>query len=199
MLCWLYQVSLVFTASCENDVISENSIKLITYNAGNADTLNIFQKRKQLFEDKFFFNSDIICLQEFTPIDDTDIVILENFDNKLNVDYYGIDGGDSTGLSIYTNYNIINYGWLKQDLEDTYALWCDMIISDDTIKVINVQLQSIRLEDDELESMTAANKIFNLPNKITSIYSKLKRGFVWREQQVRKLENLISNSCHPVW
>ena len=73
-----------------------------------------------------------------------------------------------------------------------------MIISDDTIKVINVQLQSIRLEDDELESMTAANKIFNLPNKITSIYSKLKRGFVWREQQVRKLENLISNSCHPV-
>ena len=84
-------------------------------------------------------------------------------------------------------------------MEDTYALWCDMIISDDTIKVINVQLQSIRLEDDELESMTAANKIFNLPNKITSIYSKLKRGFVWREQQVRKLENLISNSCHPVW
>lgn len=199
LLSGLYQVSLIYTISNTNDTVAiEASIKLITYNTGNVDTLNIFQKRKQLFENLFFDNSNIICLQEFTPNEETDIVILEGFEHKLNVDYYGIVGGDSSGLSIYTNYEIIKYGWLKQDHEDTYALWSDMIISEDTMRLINVQLQSIRLEDDELESMTEASKIFNLPYKIISIFSKLKRGFVWREEQVRKLENLISNSNHPV-
>jgi len=194
-----YQVSLIYNVSNkEKPSFSAKGINLITFNTGNADTIDSFKKRKDMFESELFQTSDIICLQEFTPCNDSGIILLESFKHKISVDYYGVYSGDSSGLSVYTNFKIIKYGWLKQNREDTYALWCDLIISDDTIKLINIQLQSIRLEDDELESMTQIRKFINLPSRLASIYSKLKRGFVWREEQVRKLEVLISTSNHPV-
>jgi len=194
-----YQVSLIYNVSTkEKTSFPEKGINLITFNTGNADTIDSFKKRKNMFENDLFQTSDIICIQEFTPCNDSGINVLKTFKHNINVDYYGVYSGDSSGLSVYTNFKIIKYGWLKQNWEDTYALWCDLIISDDTIKLINVQLQSIRLEDDELESMTQIRKFINLPSRLASIYSKLKRGFVWREEQVRKLEQLISTSNHPV-
>jgi len=172
--------------------------KIISYNTGNSDTLNLTKRRKEIFNDKLFLDSDIICLQEFCPNDELGIDVLENFENSVSVDYYGIINGDSSGLSFYTNYEITNFGHLKQKLEDTYALWCTIVINNDTINLINVQLQSIRLEEDELESMTELTKITSLPGNFVSIYSKLERGFLWREEQVAMLEELITGSNYPV-
>ena len=199
LLSGIYQVSLVYNISNGQDPkLPAKEINLVTFNTGNADTIDTFNKRKYLFKDEVFTKSDIICLQESIPEDENGINVLANFKNNINVDYYGIAGGDSSGLSVYTNYEIVDFGWMKQEMEDTYALWCDLNIARDTIKLINVQLQSIRLEEDELESMTTANNIIYLPNKMISIYSKLKRGFVWREGQVQELEKLISLSDYPV-
>lgn len=194
-----YQVSLILNFSnSKSPKSNQNLIRLVSYNAGNADTINPYVKRQQTFDNYIFHNADIVCLQEFIPTDDSAIESLEIFQNKLTVDYYGIVNGDSSGLSIYTNYEILDFGFLKQAGEDTYAVWCLMKVEKDTINIINVQLQSIRLEDDELESMTSLKSIINLPVKMTSIYSKLKRGFEWREEQVEKLNQLITYSNYPV-
>lgn len=199
LLTGFYQLSLIFNFSYGQESNTKiNKIKLITFNTGNDDTIIPLESRKQSFSNELFQISDIICLQEFIPDDVIGIDVLEKFNNKINVDYYGITGSDSVGLSIYTNYEIIDFGWLKQKLEDTYALWCNINIQDDTITVINVQLQSIRLNDEELESMTNFKQIINLPGNLSSIYSKLVRGFLWREGQVENLTNLIKNSPYPV-
>ena len=145
-----------------------------------------------------FQKADIICLQEFTPTDQKGIDNLEAFKNKVSVDFYGIEDSDSSGLSVYTNFEIIKFGWLKQDMEDTYALWTLLNIDNDTIKIINVQLQSIRLEENEIESMTEIRRIGKLPGNIFSIYSKLKRGFVWREEQIEQLTKLIKTCEYPI-
>ena len=199
LLSGLYQVSLLLNFSDNNSSgLSHNKIKLISFNAGNADTINPYESRKQCFDNKSFLDADIVCLQEFKPTDDSNIVLLESFNNKISVDYYGMLNRDSSGLSIYTDYKILDFGFLKQKAEDTYAFWCLIKAQEDTINLINVQLQSIRLEDDELESMTSMDNIIRLPFKIFTIYPKLKRGFEWREEQVEKLIELVSNSKYPV-
>ncbi len=199
LLSGIYQVSLIYNISGADKPDMENNVfRLVSLNTGNADTLNPLESRRETFSNKLFLVSDIICLQEFTPNNDIGIDVLEKFNNKINVDYYGVVGGDSSGLSIYTNYEILKFGWLKQALEDTYALWCNLNIQGDTITLINVQLQSIRLEENELESMTSFAQISNLPGNLFSIYSKLERGFRWREEQVENLTSLITNSSYPV-
>ncbi len=199
LLSGIYQVSLIYNISGADKPDMENNVfRLVSLNTGNADTLNPLESRRETFSNKLFLVSDIICLQEFTPNNDIGIDVLEKFNNKINVDYYGVVGGDSSGLSIYTNYEILKFGWLKQALEDTYALWCNLNIQGDTITLINVQLQSIRLEENELESMTSFAQISKLPGNLFSIYSKLERGFRWREEQVENLTSLITNSSYPV-
>ena len=199
LLSGVYQVLLVYNISSSNDTEgSSGKINIVSFNTGNADTINPLASRKAAFDNELFLKSDIICLQEFTPANEKGITVLERFNYKINVDFYGNIGGDSSGLSVYSNYEIIDVGWLKQDLEDTYALWCDLNIDEDTIKLINIQLQSIRLEDNELESMTSFKEIVHLPGHLSSIYAKLKRGFLWREEQVTQLTNLIKASEYPV-
>ncbi len=197
LLTGIYQVSLVFNISNKENKQTK-TLNLVSFNTGNADTINPFTKRQEVFKNPFFQESDIICLQEFTPKNEIGISVLEAFKHKKSIDYYGTEESDSSGLSVYTNYEIIKYGWLKQDMEDTYALWALLNIDNDTIKIINVQLQSIRLEEEELESMTEISQIGKLPGNISSIYSKLKRGFLWREEQIEQLTKLIKKSKYPI-
>ena len=194
-----YQLSLIYNISFNKETKSlKNELKIITFNTGNADTVDLYLSQQKVFNNHFFSKTDIICLQEFIPSHEKGLSILESFKYEINVDYYGMAYGDSSGLSIYTNHEIIDYGWLKQDGEDTYALWSIMPIDGDTLLLINVQLQSIRLEDDEVESMTKPKGMVQLPSKLYSIYSKIKRGYKWREEQVQVLKEFICSSNHPV-
>jgi len=195
----LYQLSLIFTISYNEEVDSAfNDIQIITYNTGNAVIVDLGLSQKRVFNDDFFKQADIICLQEFIPSHKNGIDILEAFPYKIDIDYYGNVYSDSSGLSILSKYKFIEYGWLKQQNEDTYALWSKLLIDNDTIILINVQLQSIRLEDDELDAMTTVAGIKQLPTKLSDIYSKIVRGYDWREKQVRVLSNFIKTSTHPI-
>ena len=199
MVLGIYQISLIFIIATTTDIYENPSrIHIASYNSGNPDTLNPTENRIITFKQSHFLKSDILCLQEFTNYHNKGIDILEDFEYNINIDYYGNYYSDSNGLSVYTNYEITTFGHLKQELEDTYALWCTLVIENDTITLVNVQLQSIRLEEDELESMTEFTKLISLPNNFFSIYSKLKRGLLWREEQVEKISELINNNNYPV-
>ncbi|MCF6172102.1 MAG: endonuclease/exonuclease/phosphatase family protein [Bacteroidales bacterium] len=199
LLTGVYQFSLIFHFPGRGEPASmHDTLNLISFNTGNADTAGAFNSRKKAFENELFSQSDIICLQEFVPENALGIDILESFNNKINVDYYGFENGDSSGLSVYTKYEITGFGWLKQEGEDTYALWCTLNVDSDTLTLINVQLQSIRLDDDELESMTRLMRFYHFPGNFYPIYTKLKRGFLWREEQVDQLKKLIRSSKYPV-
>ncbi len=194
----IYQTSLIFNITTNNNYEKLDILNIVSFNSGNPDTLNPTETRIVTFKQSQFLISDILCLQEFYHFHEKGIYILERFKYSVSVDYHGIPNSDSSGLSVYTDFEIIDYGWLKQDLEDTYALWCTLNIDNDTITLVNVQLQSIRLEDYELESMTNFSKVSSLPSNSFSIYSKLKRGLLWREEQVKMITKLINNSNYPV-
>lgn len=195
----LYQITLIFNIWGNNNYdTSKNNISLITYNTGNEDPLEKKITKEQLFNSSFFSNSDIICLQEFKPSDEYKIAILESYPYSISIDYYANNSRDSSGLSIYSNFEISKFNWLKQKGEDTYALWCNLTINKDTILLINVQLQSIRLEDDEINAISSMSGFTLIPSKLSMIYSKIKRGYKWREEQVKVLSKLIADSRYPV-
>jgi len=84
-----YQVSLIYNVSTkEKTSFPVKGINLITFNTGNADTIDSFKKRKNMFENDLFQTSGIICLQEFTTCNDSGIILLESFKHNINVDYW---------------------------------------------------------------------------------------------------------------
>lgn len=199
LLSGLYQVSLLYNIPNASQLTSgQGEIHLLSFNTGNPDTITPIKSKNKAFDQWAFKQADIICLQEFDPNDQEGVPALMRFKHAKNVDFEGNSKSQKSGLSIYTNFEILDSGWLKQKGEDTYAIWCLLETKTDTIKLINVQLQSIRLDEEEMESMTDFQKFYRLPGNLFSIYSKLRRGFLWREEQVLNLKNIINESDYPV-
>ncbi|MDZ7742807.1 MAG: endonuclease/exonuclease/phosphatase family protein [Bacteroidota bacterium] len=195
----LYQAFFVFQLNGqEKENTPGKAVTLISFNTGNADTLDPFESRRRVFEQKAFRQADVICLQEFLPGHEKGQPVLEHFENVINVDFTGKMGSRSSGLSVYSNYPILEQGFLKAEGEDTYALWASLDLGTDTLMLINVQMQSIRLEDEEVEVLAHPWQLVELLERAGNIYRKLTRGFVWREQQVEELKDLIGNSRHAV-
>ena len=99
LLTGVYQVSLIFNFPGSGKSANRaNTINLISFNTGNADTVNAFNSRKEVFENELFNKSDIICLQEFLPKHEKGIDLLEHFKNKINVHIVKTDEQFYNGL-----------------------------------------------------------------------------------------------------
>ncbi len=195
----LFQVSLLVQLNGNTkEEASESSFRLISFNTGKADTLNPYEKRKHVFEQKAFYQADVICLQEFIPGYEKGAKALQRFEHIINVDFAGRIGSRAGGLSIYSKFPIIEHGFLKPADEDVYAFWARLDLGTDTLLLINVQLQSIRLEDEELDAIAQPWHVSELIGSWGNVYRKLLRGFERRERQLAVLKDFLQHHQHEV-
>ncbi|MCF8229608.1 MAG: endonuclease/exonuclease/phosphatase family protein [Bacteroidales bacterium] len=199
LLAGLYQVSLVFGMNGDDrENITGKTLKLLSYNTGNADSPDPFASRRHVFEQKAFYRADVICLQEFIPGHARGSESLQRFEYHINVDFTGKTGSRANGLSIYSKFPILEQGFLKPEDEDVYALWVSLDLGTDTLLLINVQLQSIRLEDEEVEVVARPWRVPELFAIAGNVYRKLLRGFERRERQVAVLKGFLQHRAHEV-
>ncbi len=131
--------------------------------------------------------SGIKCLQEFyydrkSPIFNT----VQKLRNAGEYQYYGEASvtnriGAEFGLAIFSKYPIINQGEvMTKDNPEQYAIFADVLIGKDTLRVYNVHLQSMKINDNNIEIDRAKEQFF-------SVADKLKYGFISRARQVQNL------------
>ena len=142
--------------------------------------------------------SDIKCLQEFlqdytTPAHNA---IKELSDNgNYEYSYHMIDGNPkkrSYGLAIFSKHPIINEGLVFENKRNNGAMFIDIKVENDTIRVYNTHLESMSIQATRLGDMEGIKKNYR------STLGKLKNGIQMRASQVKILSEHINNSPYPV-
>ncbi len=163
---------------------SSKGIELMTYNVrlfnlyswesdGNTDD-NMYQ----FIQDK---NPDLLVLQEF--YDDPKVIInYPNHFKKITKGKHGI------GQIIYSKYPIIHSGSLNFSNSTNNAIFIDVLINKDTLRVYNLHLESFRLNPKSLNFDEKSSK---------SLLKRFRRSFQMQAKQTEEILKHSKDLKHP--
>ncbi|MDF9801033.1 endonuclease/exonuclease/phosphatase family metal-dependent hydrolase [Catalinimonas alkaloidigena] len=142
-------------------------------------------------------DADIKCLQEFYNDNSSDIfntteklggethdqvVVKPAFVNRIGAQF---------GLAIFSRYPIIYSGDVNlDDIPHQHAIFADINVGQDTIRIYNIHLQSMSIDENKIGDFEQENYL--------NIAKKLKFGFIERAKQVDNLVQHIGQSPYPV-
>jgi endonuclease/exonuclease/phosphatase family metal-dependent hydrolase len=197
----------------EKNVAFDNAHKLLSYNVRLFDLYNWTgnkHTRNKIFNFLKKEKASIICFQEFylrkaDNYFNTLDTLLQFLPNKHYAEAYTHVlniGKQSFGLATFSVYPIINHFEIIFGQEETNnALATDIKINDDTIRVINVHLASIRFQKadyDFIGDATSASQWYNHKFSEQKIIERLNSGFIKRAEQIEILVKYINKSPYPV-
>ena len=146
--------------------------------------------------------ADIICLQEFTTSDATfpDSAARKLFAPFSHIHYTLHHGDLHHGVALFSKYPILERGVIE--FPDSYncAIYADLRVGSDTLRVYSTHFQSFRLHRNNLNFIRSPRftSSDNLLFEISDIFKKLYRTLQRQAQQAQYVKNSISTSPHPV-
>ncbi len=145
--------------------------------------------------------SDVKCFQEMYNTEKYHEFDLLRRISKRNAYYVYMHsntendkGQGAIGLAIFSRFPIISKKEMYWPPNNNGMLSADIVVGNDTIRVINAQLKSMGIRVQRI--LKKDNKIDRIETR--NVLSKLKGGFEDRGLQVNLLENWISESPYPV-
>jgi len=178
-------------------------IKVLSYNVRhfvgekNSD-------RKENAEDIVSFlqeqKADIICLQE-ARIRKNDIFNMAKTVEQLeSINHYQFARSSTTfGSVTMTRYPIVNMGEIRFDETRNIAIYTDVLIKGDTVRIFNLHLQSYHIDPEKyaiLESPGISEE--QDIKEMQEIGAKFKTAFQMRSKQVREIRKYIDESPYPI-
>jgi endonuclease/exonuclease/phosphatase family metal-dependent hydrolase len=145
-------------------------------------------------------NPDVICLQEFyteTGGSDLNTIRLISPDKKYN--FYNLPVftnkiGAQFGIAIFSKYPVIQTGEIGfGGKTQNQAIFADIVIDSDTLRIYNVHLQSMHIDDNHMIGYPG-----DLQDGVKDLYGRLKFGFIQRSQQVRRVRDHISHCRYKI-
>jgi endonuclease/exonuclease/phosphatase family metal-dependent hydrolase len=161
----------------------------------------------------FFFNMldtlkpDIICLQEFANLGGNyEKPMFKRFFKQFK-EYYNVnaDALNNTfptgyGVCIFSRYPIVNKGFLELENQNSnLTVFADIVVDEDTIRVVNTHLKSIVFDKDDYKTMEKLKDVedTNL-GAMRRILAKLKYAFKSRAKQAEKIRERLQTTRHKV-
>jgi endonuclease/exonuclease/phosphatase family metal-dependent hydrolase len=204
-----FRVSADFTAQKSAD-----AMRIMTWNVEHFDILEhkthpeTKQKMLELIKE---YQPDIACFQEMVGADSIAKAInyipdilqqtgFENYHYSFNpkLDY---DANHHFGIILFSRYPIINKQTISFPPNDYNSIfqYADIVKENDTIRVFNIHLQSLKFSNDNLKYIDNPSiKDAEAVKESKSIISKLKKGFVKRGLQAERIRDEINKSPYPV-
>ena len=174
-----------------------DTIKILSYNIDNfkfglKKNQKIYTNRTNIIKFIKNVNPSIACFQEFfsegkkdSLANDSLIKILDfknyYYSNYMNKPKYKI----LDALAIFTDYDMINKGFLINKEKEKFAIYADIIINQDTVRLFNTHLTSIHLGS-AIDSSQAK-----------SVY-RLWKAFQMRAYEVDLLADEMQASPYPI-
>jgi len=190
----------------------KNPIKVMSFNVRLFDLYNWyhnFETKQKIFDLLKKESPDVICFQEFFTSEshDYEYDIKDTLRSILSCRYshlyYTIslhDNKDHWGIATYSRYPIINKKSLVFDSKRRRAfLYSDMVVGKDTLRVMNVHLESIgfKAEDYKFLENLGEEDQEELEGAL-NITRRLKRAFERRSTQADMVQAEIRKSPYPV-
>lgn len=195
----------------ENTQNSDNkTIKILSYNTmmnGKVERHNPPKKINPVIEYILNSDADIICIQEFFVMKDNYYLTQKDI-NKLFKAYpykhiqFDFDNDDrKTGLATFSKYPIIKKEEIKYKSRFNASQFSDIVIENDTIRIINNHLESNRFTGNDLLLAHELKNDFDT-DKLTEttkyLSNKLGIAYRTRARQAVAVRNVIDNTRHRV-
>ncbi len=180
-----------------------DGIKIITYNVQNFAGIKEADQKESANRILDFLdnqNADIICLQETRLRKNKIFNITEAVKNLESIKHYHYASSSATlGQVTFTRYPIIKMGEIRYEKSNNMAIYTDVLIGSDTVRIFNVHLQSYRIDPRKYAIIDSPGIDEEEDIKeIREIGGKLKRGFQMRAGQVREIKKVIDKTPYSV-
>jgi len=196
---------------------TENLVKVMSYNAQVMGLYSSAGKTSHNQRDSIIdlFKTekpDILCLQEYysdnnpkTTFPTTSLI--KKAVGEPNACFYMPvkRKNHQYGLAIFSKYPIVNQGNIDFKTATTnYAMYADLKIGNDTVRVFNVHFQSLHLKKEDYDfAQQAIGNSLEMSNEDLAegskrILRKMKKGFAVRSEQVRILKEHIQSSPYKM-
>ena len=188
----------------------KRGVKIMSYNVRLFDLYNWsknLETREKIFDLLADESPDILCIQEFFNSDEGNFQNLDTILKVQKAKNYHVENTqtvrkvDHWGIATLSYYPIINKGKIDfGENSNNVAIYSDIKINDDTIRVYNVHLQSIKFKPEDYELIQKFEEK-NDEQRIEgskAIFGKLKTAFIKRAAQAEILRNHMRNSVYPV-
>jgi endonuclease/exonuclease/phosphatase family metal-dependent hydrolase len=192
----------------------DGAMRIMTWNVEHFDILEHKthpETKQQMLELIKAYQPDIACFQEMVGADSIakainyipDILQQTGFENyhyswNRKLDF---DANHHFGIILFSKYPIINKQTISFPPNDYNSIfqYADIVKENDTIRVFNIHLQSLKFSNDNLKYIDNPSvKDAEAVKESKSIISKLKKGFVKRGLQAGRIHDEISKSPYPV-
>jgi endonuclease/exonuclease/phosphatase family metal-dependent hydrolase len=201
--------------SHEFNLPKENtSIRVMSWNVEHfeiAEHKKHPEKKQQMIWLINHYQPDVACFQEMVGSDSvpTAINYLPDFVKDLKMPYFfytynsklNFDKDHHFGIIIFSKYPIVNKKSISFSPNNYNSIfqYVDILKGEDTFRVFNLHLQSLKFSDDDLTyldkpSIDEENKF----QRSRNIISKFKTGFLKRKYQSEHLKEEINQSPYPV-
>lgn len=152
-------------------------------------------------------NADVLCLSEF--FQSTDSIFYDNLSYVMNglgyPHYYFSWENDGykqwVGQAIFSKHPIIDSGIVRYPRPGIpeSLIFADVLFNKDTVRFYTTHLQSVQFQKQDLESIEKLKK--SPDNDVVegskNIFTKLRRGLLFRSRQADIVKEVISNCPHP--
>lgn len=193
--------------------VETEQLNILSYNVRLFDLYTSTNENRTVNRDKIFtylkeINPDILCFQEFYHQDKpTKFITRDSIIQFLEIrDYHEryahkFRGRQNFGVTILSKHPIISKGDLNFETQSekdfNYCIFADIVKGEDTFRIYNVHLQSIRLQNDDYNlfeqgSTKAADK-----STVLLLVDKLLIAYPKRAQQARRVMEHVVTSPYP--
>lgn len=181
----------------------KSGIKVVSYNVRNFAGKKLAEQKANATKIMDFLNeqnADIICLQEIRLRKNNIFSVAGAVKNLKSIEHYHYASSSTTfGQVTFTRYPIVKMGEIRYEKSTNMAIYTDVVIGTDTVRIFNVHLQSYKIDPLKYEIFDS-QKIDEEEDikEIREIGSKLKSAFKMRAGQVRAIKKHIDETRYPV-
>jgi len=180
-------------------------LKVLSYNV-NLFRLYAWAKENPSFNKIFVFTKDnsidVACFQEFYIREDK---LNENMASGIlnmypHVEYVIKNSRSGYGIATYSVFPIVDKGAIKFDNTSNACIYSDIKIGDDTIRVYNCHLQSLRLKERNLNFLIKQDHLdkSNAVDELKDISFKFRDALKKRAYQVNMINAHVKMCKYPV-
>ncbi|MDP2189343.1 MAG: endonuclease/exonuclease/phosphatase family protein [Sphingobacteriaceae bacterium] len=188
---------------------SENSLTIMSYNVGNfregGEKKATHENIRQIINST---QPDLICFQEYQSRNrktgDFSDILFDELDYQQGYFEKVIGNADwgFSGLAIFSKYPILSKNYLPFQNEHTVngCIYVDVLVGIDTVRVINIHLQTNRLQREELEYVRGiqVNPDAESGRGILKVMAKIKAAALARASQAETVAALIDSTPYPI-
>ena len=199
-------VNLSIKRSCTE---KKDLFKIMSYNVQGFDGVkgqNQYEAQKSIHALINKHSPDILCLQEYAMKGMKHAPFYKNLNETLQQNFLQLSDYKASELSTQrilvtaSKHNIVDQGIIYSPDNEIFAIYSDIELRNDTVRVFNVHLQSVKLIQERVLLKPERKQILNrnIFSKLLSSVKKLKKAFYIRSSQALILAEAIKRSPHPV-